>query len=227
MRRWPRSSRCAGHLAGGGIVVDADGGRGAQIVLGRDAHDGNRRLLQFAEHDRVIAQRRQQDHPLQAQLADERVDLLLDVGALDVQRLDHQVHARLPATFDRAGLKFTQIVPGPVAEQADQKRPIAGKSSGIEVRAVVELVDRLQNAGPRVGAHPRLVIDHPRYGLRRYPGEVGHLLNGHRGGDESHGTFLKLRGSRYGSRPAPAARGALERAVQGHLHPRCRRADAI
>ena len=162
------------------------------MVLRRDAHDRNRRLIELVQDDRMIAQWGQQNNALQPQLPEQGIDLLVDVGTFHIPWLDHQVNAGFPAAFNRAGLKFAQIVPRPFTKKPDQKRPVARQSAGIEIGPVIELLDGLQNPRAGIGANPRFIVDDARHGLGGDLREVGHFLNGDGRGSQSDGQCRNL-----------------------------------
>src|SRR5450631_1689113 len=112
-----------------------------QIVLRRDAHHWNGRLLKLTEHQSVIAQRRQQDDPLQTQLSEQGINLLFDVRALDVPGFHHEMYAGFPAAFDGARLKLAEIVAGSIAKESDEKRAIAGQTACVQIWAILELIN--------------------------------------------------------------------------------------
>ena len=109
----------------------------------------------------MIAQRWQQNRALQTQLAEQRVDLAVDIGVRDIPGLHHQMQVRLTAPLDRACLEFTQIVARPITEQPNQKGSIARQAARIQIGTVVQLLDGLEDALARIHPHQRFVVDDP------------------------------------------------------------------
>ncbi len=139
---------------------------GAMRTMGMDAS------AKLVEDHGMIAQGRQQDDALEAQLPEQNIHLLVDGRTLHVPRFHHQVQAGLAAAGDGAGLEFAQIVPGPLAEQTDEKGSIAGEAACVEIWPVVELLDGLEDSGAGIGSDPRLIVDDPGHRLGRYLGQV-------------------------------------------------------
>jgi len=135
-----------------------------------------------AEQARLKAQLENTKDPeqiaqLQAQLAEQGIDLFVDHRVFEIPWLDHQVQAGFPASGDRARLKFAQVVARPFTEQPDQEGAVAREAPGIEVRPVIQLLDGVEDSRFRIGPDARLVVDDPGDGLGRDFGQVGYFLN--------------------------------------------------
>src|ERR1700676_4274826 len=139
------------HLSRGCVVVDSDRRGGAQTVLRRDSNDGSRCLVKFIQYDGVIAQGWQKYDSLQPQLPEQGVHLLVDIGATDVHRFDHQVHVRFPASYDGTLLELAQVIARSIAEQPDEERSIARQPTRVEIGSVIELLDGLEDTLARIG----------------------------------------------------------------------------
>src|SRR5208282_709064 len=190
-------------------------------------HDRNGCLLQLAQHQRMIAERRQQNNPFQTQLPEQCIDLLFNVRALYVPGLHHQVHTGLATALDGTGLKFAQIVARPVAKQSDEKGSIACQAARVQIRPIIEPFDGLEDAVARIQAHAWLIVDDPRHRLRRHLREIGHLLNRHRGANESHIEILNQSRSRaywsqwsgLGDRASPPSSSRMSAMVRANRPP--------
>src|SRR6185312_6858198 len=148
-------------------------GRGVHRLAHRgNVYRGHIRVRQRGPHGRMIAQGRQQDDALQAELPHEHADVARHLLARDVERLHHQVQVRLAAALDGTGLELTQVVTRLVVEEADEEGAGAGEAAGVEIGLIVELPDGLLDAIPCFLPNAALVVDHAGYGLRRYPGAV-------------------------------------------------------
>src|SRR6185437_14767547 len=160
----------------------------------------------------MIAQWRQQDDALQAELPHEHTDIPRHILARDVERLNHEVQVRLAAALDGAGLELTQVVTRLVVEEADEEGAGTGEPARVEIGLIVELPDGFLDAIPCLFPYAALVVDHAGYGLGRHSGSVRHHLD-RRGASPRASLFAHPRSPRRKPRRSGRGGGALLAAV--------------
>ena len=104
--------------------------------------------------------------------------LLLRVA---VHAAGHDGHAAGASDILDAAVDGREELIGDVLdEQPDGGRALVGAAQVArgEVGPVVQLGRRLVDPGDELGAHPRLVVDHPGDGLQAHPGQGGDIAHG-------------------------------------------------
>ena len=87
------------------VIVDTDRRGVGRLFAGRNLDHRDPGVAQRVADQTVITQRWQQDHAIEAQLTQERSHVAIELRAVAVPRLHHQVVARVAADFRRARLE--------------------------------------------------------------------------------------------------------------------------
>ena len=78
--------------------------------------------------------------------------------------------AGFSAPLDGARLKIAQVVAGPVAKESDQKGTIACQAARIEIRAIVQLLNGVEDSSTGIRPYARFIVDDSRHRFGRHLG---------------------------------------------------------
>ncbi len=173
-----QAQQMVGDRPGGRFVLDLDAGAVGPGGGRRDADIGYLGRVQGVQHDRIVADRRQQDDAVDLQAIDQGLHVRGQVEGGKIDGLHHQMAAGGAAGPERPQLGVHGVGADLVQQKAHLIRARAGQAPRRDLGPVAQLAGDAQDPVADLLAHVRLRVQHARDRLHRHARPARHIGDG-------------------------------------------------